>query len=147
MKPTHFIADIIVQRKMHLEYMLKLINIVYRYNYNGRWLLAIIRLTKISKYLSTYIFHDLMKKYYTGEMIQFGNTLMITSFSFVISFTLDNIKRCQFLQTKQFLHGLLPKFLFCYKLQLFFGTPISILLLFIFFFDKRLSQFIPPLTI
>lgn len=144
MKPTHFIA---VQRKMHLEYMLKLINIVYRYNYNGRYLLAIIRLTKISKYLSTYIFHDLMKKYYTGEMIQFGNTLMITSFSFVISFTLDNIKRCQFLQTKQFLHGLLPKFLFCYKLQLFFGTPISILLLFIFFFDKRLSQFIPPLTI
>lgn len=88
-----------------------------------------------------------MKKYYTGEMIQFGNTLMITLFSFVISFTLDNIKRCQFLQTKQFLHGLLPKFLFCYKLQLFFGTPISILLLFIFFFDKRLSQFIPPLTI
>lgn len=144
MKPTHFIA---VQRKMHLEYMLKLINIVYRYNYNGRYLLAIIRLTKISKYLSTYIFHDLMKKYYTGEMIQFGNTLMITSFSFVIRFTLDNIKRCQFLQTKQFLHGLLPKFLFCYKLQLFFGTPISILLLFIFFFDKRLSQFIPPLTI
>lgn len=36
MKPTHFIADITVQRKMHLEYMLKLINIVYRYNYNGR---------------------------------------------------------------------------------------------------------------